>query len=284
MTPTPMMLNVDTIRIYGGIRDSIGISRIGWIDVDSENPSILKSVSAEPVLDIGKDGMFDDNGIILGDILRLSAMDLRMYYIGFQLVEKAKFLAFTGLAISIDGGSSFERYSNVPVIDRTSTHPYISALHSIAKTKNGYRAWISRGDGWQNIRETLYPKYDCWCVDSTDGIRFELDNARKIISPSSKEYRIGRPRASKLAEGDWILYATSDTFEKKYQTHFFTSTDGINFNRQVNKVLPLGVAGSWDSEMICYPAYLKTPSGREYLFYNGNDMGRTGVGYAIRRI
>jgi hypothetical protein len=32
--------------------------------------------------------------------------------------------------------------------------------------------------------------------------------------------------------------------------------------------------------MTCYPARLDTTPGESYLFYNGNDMGRTGVGVA----
>ena len=44
--------------------------------------------------------------MILGDIV--DAPDgLHMFYVGFQRVAKAKFLAFTGLAVSRDGGDTF---------------------------------------------------------------------------------------------------------------------------------------------------------------------------------
>ena len=89
ITPTPILLN-DVIRIYAGFRDDQGISRIGYIDVDIENPSKIRNVSKQPILDIGQDGMFDDNGIILGD-LSWHNDTLRMYYVGFQKVSKAKF-------------------------------------------------------------------------------------------------------------------------------------------------------------------------------------------------
>jgi hypothetical protein len=35
----------------------------------------------------------------------------------------------------------------------------------------------------------------------------------------------------------------------------------------------------WDSQMLCFPYVIETRSGR-YLFYNGNDYGRTGFGVA----
>ena len=99
LTPTPIQLNSSTIRVLCSFRDPQGIGRIGFVDVDSSNPSIIKSISPAPIIDIGEPGSFDDNGVILGDIIRFQN-SYYLYYVGFQLVEKVKFLAFTGLAIS----------------------------------------------------------------------------------------------------------------------------------------------------------------------------------------
>ena len=121
LTPTPLRLNKDVIRIYAGFRDVQGVSRIGFVDVLASDPKTVIKVSQEPCLDIGDDGCFDDNGVILGDVIR-SGNEIRMYYVGFQLVRKAKFLAYTGLAVSKDGGDSFERVSKVPVLDLSLIH------------------------------------------------------------------------------------------------------------------------------------------------------------------
>ena len=40
-------------------------------------------------------------------------------------------------------------------------------------------------------------------------------------------------------------------------------------------------ADGWDSTMTAYPAVVSA-AGRMYLFYNGNDFGRAGFGYAVR--
>ena len=58
------------------------------------------------------------------------------------------------------------------------------------------------------------------------------------------------------------------------------SDDGIEFSANRIVELPVGRIGSWDHEMTCYPARIDTTHGESYLFYNGNDMGRTGVGVA----
>ncbi|MFW8635343.1 hypothetical protein [Cribrihabitans pelagius] len=281
MTPCPWLRDPDTIRLFGGIRDSAGISRIGWVDVDAKDPRRVKAVSPDPVLDLGAPGMFDDNGVILGDVLEVSDDELRLYYVGFQLVEKAKFLAFTGVAISRDRGDSFERWQPTPVIDRCPDGTFIGALHSIAALPDGtYRAWISRGRGWQPLDGRAYPQYDCWTLTSPDGLRFDNAEAVPIIAPGPNEYRIGRPRASLLPDGTWELRATSDTLSKQYESFRFTSPDGVAFTRTADRELPRGAPGAWDSEMTCYPAHCETADGTRYLFYNGNDMGRTGVGVA----
>ncbi|KZY43691.1 hypothetical protein A3731_00925 [Roseovarius sp. HI0049] len=281
MTPCPWLRDDSTIRIFGGMRDAKGISRIGWVDVSADDPTRVKSTSDAPVLDLGSPGMFDDNGLILGDVIEASEEELRLYYVGFQLVEKAKFLAFTGLAVSRDRGDSFHRVRETPVIDRCPEGPFIGALHSIAKLpEGGFRAWISRGHGWERIEDRLYPRYDCWTLTSPDGVTFDNAAAQRIISPAGDEYRIGRPRATRLNDGTWELRATSDTRTKQYAAFRFTSPDGVTFTRTDEVELPPGPSGSWDSEMTCYPSHFVAPDGARYLFYNGNDMGRTGVGLA----
>src|SRR3990167_6130982 len=70
LTPTPFLLNDQIIRVYAGFRDDEGISRIGYVDVDSQDPTKVLSISENPVLDRGRDGCFDDNGVILGDVVR----------------------------------------------------------------------------------------------------------------------------------------------------------------------------------------------------------------------
>ena len=89
LTPTPLLLDENTIRVYVGFRDERGVSRIGYVDVAASNPSKVIGVSPDPVLDVGIPGTFDDNGVILGDIVRFNNR-LYMYYVGFQLVEKVK--------------------------------------------------------------------------------------------------------------------------------------------------------------------------------------------------
>lgn len=278
MTPTPWQLDKNTIRLFGGMRDQQGVSRLGYIDLESENPSIIKKISQEPILDVGLPGTFDDNGIILGDIIRSGDNQIYMYYVGFQLVEKVKFLAFSGLAISSDNGHSFKRYKNTPILDRTDECFYIRAVHSVLLEEGKWRFWCGAGRQWQYFDGLPYPAYGIWYTESSNGLSFP-EKDRIVIEPGETEYRIGRPRVYKALNG-YEMYFTYDTINKEYCSGYAESQDGLKWKRDDSKFPIQRSRTGWDSEMVCYPTLHITPQGKKYLFYSGNGMGRTGVGYA----
>ncbi len=282
MTPTPFQLNENTIRLYGGFRDNEGVSRIGYIDVDSNNPSKLLSVCKTPVLDIGKPGMFDDNGVILGDVIRVGNK-VYMYYVGFQLVKKAKFLAFSGLAISDDNGENFTRYQQTPILDRSHDARTIQAIHSVHydQVKNNFKVWFSRsiGEGWKIINDIPYPAYNIWYIESSNGIDFDKTAPILCIDCSEKEYRIGRPSVYEKNNRFTMLY-TRDFVEKNYLVGMAYSSNGVIWDRKDEDFSLKKSSQGWDSEMLCYPV-LHSFNDKKYMFYSGNDMGRTGVGYAV---
>lgn len=138
LTPTPIVLDNGSLRVYAGFRDDAGVSRIGWADLDPADPTRVIGWSREPALDVGRPGCFDDNGVILGDVV-LTGNRLRMYYVGFQLVAGGKFLAFTGVAESTDGGNSFTRVSDAPCMDRSTEGLYIRAVHAVRQEAGRWR-------------------------------------------------------------------------------------------------------------------------------------------------
>ena len=278
ITPTPYLLNEEVIRIYGGFRDKKGASRIGYIDVDAANPSSIIAVSDKPVLDIGEDGMFDDNGIILGSVINDGAA-IRMYYVGFQLVAKAKFLAFSGLAQSTDGGNTFVRVRNTPILDRFENEKYIRAIHTVIKENGIYRIWYSQGDGWQYINDIPYPKYDIMYTESEDGINIPNGRSIRCVGNEGTEYRIGRPTVFK-DDGIYKMFYTRDNLAKEYRAGYAESADGIHWTRKDNEFTLELSADGWDSDTVCYPVPISA-KGQTYVFYSGNGMGATGVGYAI---
>ena len=276
MTPTPFLLNKDQIRIYGGIRDEDGRSRISYIDVDANDPSTIIYINNTPVIELGKPGTFDDNGMILGSLLETDG-EIKMYYVGFQLVNNVKFLAFSGLAISKDGGNSFTRNSDSPVMDRYKNEIYIRAIHTVLYENNRYKIWYSTGSGWQTIHEKVYPQYYIRYTESADGINI-FNDSKESINVINDEYRIGRPTVFKH-NSLYKMFYTRDTLSKQYSPGYAESADGITWIRKDEEMKLERSSSGWDSEMVCYPAPLFFKN-KCYVFYNGNNMGMSGFGYA----
>ena len=273
LTPTPVVFE-DKIRIYCGFRDKNGVSRIGFVDLDKNDPTKIIRVSDKPALDIGNDGCFDDNGVILGDVV-WHGKELRMYYVGFQLPKKVKFMAFTGLAISYDNGETFIRTQETPILERVENGKFIRAIHTVLFEDDIWKVWFATGNGWEIINGTPYPKYHINYLESNDGVK-DFKNETVCIQNINDEYRIGRPRVYKLGESYFCIY-TKGTIHGEYSPGLAISKDGINWTRQ-DSLLNLGPSEiGWDSETLCYPALFTTNSG-EYAVYNGNNMGEAGFG------
>lgn len=278
LTPTAIQIEDSVIRVYASFRDQSGVGRIGYVDVDADNPKDIIGVSEEPVLDIGSPGMFDDNGMILGDLVHVDD-NLYMYYVGFQIVSKVKFLAYSGLAISRDGGNSFDRFSSTPVMDRCEEAKYIRAIHSVRYENGRFRVWYATGNGWENINGISYPQYDINYIESDDGISFGF--GKKVIQNNEQngEYRIGRPRVYRLGDR-YIMNFTYGTKDGRYVAGQAVSSDGHVWTRDDSGIGIAPSVSGWDSKHLSYPCVIQTNQGRVFMFYNGNDMGVDGFGYA----
>jgi hypothetical protein len=276
LTPTPWRLDDDHIRVYAGFRDAEGVSRIGYVDVRADDPTVIVRVSAEPVLDIGRNGCFDDHGVILGDIV--DAPDgLHMFYVGFQRVAKAKFLAFTGLAVSTDGGNSFRRTQETPILDRAPGRSTIGAVHSVIRECGRWRMWYAVGNDWEHIDGRPFPRYHIRYVETADPRSIpRVDDV--CLLPRGSEYRIGRPRVYRFG-GRHVMYFTRGNVTGEYYPGLAYSDDGIAWERR-DEALGIGLSASgWDSRVICYPALIRQRD-KLLMFYNGNDMGVDGFGVA----
>ncbi|MGN6280379.1 hypothetical protein [Frateuria sp.] len=276
LTPTPVALDDGRIRVYAGFRDAEGVSRIGYVDVRADDPTVVTGVSREPVLDIGRGGCFDDNGMILGDVVQ-GPGGLHLFYVGFQRVARAKFLAFTGLAVSCDGGEHFRRVQETPILDRAPGRSTIAAVHSAHYAAGRWRLWYAAGDDWEPIDGKPFPRYHIRHAE-TASLDVITRSDQVCLRPRGSEYRIGRPRVYRL-DGRYVMYFTRGNRTGEYFPGVAVSDDGLAWERR-DESLGLSLSDSgWDSRTICYPALLPQRD-RLLMFYNGNDMGVDGFGVA----
>lgn len=275
LQPTPLVFD-KKIRFYVGFRDKSGVSRIGFVDVNKDDPREILDVSAKPVLDIGVDGAFDEYGVVPSAVIRVRD-EVYMYYAGYQLGKKVRFLVLSGLAISRDGGDTFERYSQVPVFERTQKELLFRVPHSVIYEDEKFKFWYGGGSHFAQGREKTLPVYDVRYLESPDGIAIP-ENGVDIIKTSNNEYRIGRPYVIKSDEGYSMFYGYSSE-DSPYKLGYAVSRDGISWKRCDEEIgIELSDSG-WDSEMMAYPSIVDI-NNKIFMFYNGNDYGREGFGYA----
>lgn len=277
LTPTPVILEPGLVRVFCGMRDSAGVSRIGWVDVSAEDPAKVERVCTRPALDVGRPGCFDDNGVILGDVL-VEGDDVLMYYVGFQHVARVKFLAFSGLARSSDGGTTFTRVQESPVLDRSPDGLYIRAIHTVLLEPDGSRrAWAAGGSDFPVIDGTPYPAYNTAIVEGSSPTAFD-DRGSVCLPLQGDEYRLGRPRVYRDRFG-YRMFFTVGTLRGTYLPGYAESTDGRTWFRKDEEVGLVPSATGWDSETLCYPSLFEA-GGQTFAVYNGNAMGRDGFGLA----
>src|SRR5206468_6415563 len=63
-----------------------------------------------------------------------------------------------------------------------------------------------------------------------------------------------------------------------YRIGYAESRDGLAWERR-DEEARIAPSSEWDAEMQAYPSVFDH-GGRRYLLYNGNDYGRTGIGWA----
>jgi predicted GH43/DUF377 family glycosyl hydrolase len=276
LQPTPIVIG-EKIRIFAGFRDDAGISRVGWVDVDIENPEKVLGYSQNPALDIGLAGAFDDNGVVPTAIVRRGDA-LYLYYAGYQLVKNVRFIAFTGLAISHDDGLSFQRWRNTPVLERTTDEFLFRAIHTIFWDTDKWKTWYGGGNSFVAGEQKTLPIYDIRYMESADGIAFP-DKGQTVLKNGENEYRVGRPYVVKRGD-KYIMYFGASTPQEPYRLAYAESNDGVNWDRNDSLLDIPYQEGDFDSRMSAYPSVIDY-NNRIYLFYNGNDYGKQGFGLAI---
>jgi hypothetical protein len=276
MLPVADKIGDDLFRIYFSGRDISNRSRIGYIEIDMNKPEKILFLSENPVLDLGKLGCFDDNGVTPTWIVTHDNKKY-LYYFGWNKGSSVRAAEVSGLAISEDGGKTFRRQSAAPVIDRTNDEPYTILVISCILIENGiWRMWYDSADEWTTNE---LPKYNIKYAESTDGIHWQRAGLVSVDYVYPGETRVSR--ASIVKEGGlyrmWHCYAIGSG---GYRMGYAESEDGLKFTRMDDKVGIDVSAEGWDSEMICYP-YVFHHKGKRIMLYCGNGYGKTGFGYAI---
>lgn len=275
--PTPLVRDDEVLRLYVTFCDESTVGRIGWVDVLLDDPSEVVAVSREPVLDIGSPGAFDDNGVLPTAIVPVGD-ELYLYYVGYQLGTHVRYFQFQGLAVSGDGGETFRRALRVPVLDRSDAEPLNRTSAFVTREDGRFRMWYVGGDDWIAVNGRPLPRYNMRYAESADGVSWPSEGRVCLDFADDDEHAFGRPWVFRRDGLHAMIYSIR-TRSKDYRLGFAVSPDGVEWERRDHEVgIDVSETG-WDSEMIGYASVVEHGD-RTYLFYNGNERGRTGFGFA----
>ena len=270
------------LRIYFGTRDGAGRSHTSFIEVDRENPRQVTYVHDSPVLEFGNPGTFDDSGIMPSWLVKHEGRKY-LFYIGWNREVTVSYRLAIGLAISEDGGRTFQKVSEGPICDRAVDEPYFNTAPSVMFEDGRWRMWYVSCTGWERIHDWPEPRYHIKYAESADALHWRKTGI-VCIDYDAAAHAIGRPCVFKDGDSYKMFYSYRGISDyrsdpsQSYRLGYAESADGLTWKKKEGEVIARSETG-WDSEMICY-CFRFESAGKTYLFYNGNGFGKTGFGYA----
>lgn len=252
---------------YSGV-DFFGVGRIGYAE-SVDGIAWVKPI-ADPVLDLGAQGEWDDKGVGQASVIKTGSL-YQMWYFGVDQNDVKQI----GYATSSDG-LSWTKYAGNPVLT-------VGAFGDWDETEVGGPRVI-----FDSVTYHLwYHGYSGTCCDSIgyatspDGVNWTKYAGNPVFGPG--------------APGEWddsFIFFTSvlsdtDELHMWYSVDggtgigYVTSTDGINWTRSLpGPVLTQGDPGEWDENYIFAPMVIEE-HGLYRMWYIGSDANwRSRVGYA----
>ncbi len=278
------------VRIYFSCRpfkddDGQAKSYTTFIDVDRDNLTKIVNISKNPVLPLGDLGTFDEFAVYPTSVIKDNGKVL-LYYAGWSRCKSVPFNTSIGLAVSDDGGTTFNRMGKGPMLSHSFDEPFVISGPKIRKFNDKWFLHYLAGNEWVDGGDKPEIIYKIRMATSDDGVNWSRVN-KNIIE-------------DKLETTE--CQAGPDIFYHKGKYHmYFVYRHALNFRKEVGRGYKIGYAHSedlvnwvrddgnvgihyseegWDSKMHHYP-HVFDLDGKHYMLYNGNDFGKYGFGLAV---
>jgi predicted GH43/DUF377 family glycosyl hydrolase len=278
----------DVIRVYFCSRpapDELGQykSYIAFIELDRRTPTRVVRICNKPVMRLGGCGTFDEFGTNPVSVIRHDNQ-IRAYYAGWTRCESVPFNAAIGIAISNDNGESFERIGEGPVLSYTPDEPFLLGSPRIRRFNGQWYLWYVAGKRWLKTSGRPEPVYKIRLATSSDGVSWRKAGVDLIEDKlGEEECQAGADVIERAGRFHMFYsYRQSQNYKGReggYRIGYAVSEDLVNWKRN-DEVAGMDVsAAGWDSEMVNY-GHVFGLDGETYMIYQGNEMGRAGIGLA----
>ncbi len=279
--PTPLVCD-NFIRVYFSSRPEPTLSLTTFVDLDAADPARILRLNTTPILELGKPGTFDEHGIMPSCAVR-NGSKVFLYYSGWSRGASVPYINSTGLAVSEDGGETFKKISEGPILSKSRRDPYSATSPVVLREEDVWHMWYCSGTSWLEVAGKYEHTYDIKHAQSTDGLDWTPFPGAVIQQRTAAE-AITRPWVIKQADRYhmWFCYRGSHSFrdgEDAYRIGYGHSNDLLQWQREDDQAGIEPSESGWDARMTAYPAVVSA-NGRTVMFYNGNGFGAEGFGYA----
>jgi hypothetical protein len=281
----------DFVRVYFSARAAgpagKPVSRVAFVDLKPDLSGVAR-VPRKTVIPLGGLGCFDEHGIFPMNVLQRGA-EVHAYTCGWSRRVSVPVETAVGLAVSRDGGLTFERRGNGPVLTASLREPCLVGDGHVREIAGALHMWYIFGLGWKRAAERGTPErvYKIGHAVSDDGLRWVKEEGRAIIADRLDADECQALPAVIEIDGRhhmFFCYRQATDFRKNpdrgYRIGHAWSDDLKNWTRDDENPRLEGSPGEWDSDMQCYPNAFHF-GGKVYLLYNGNEFGRRGFGLAV---
>lgn len=271
--PMAYQLNRNEYRIYFSSRNKNNNSSIHYFEIDIRKPFELKHIKTDPVLEKGEYGYFDDNGLYSGPLIE-NDDKLYMFYSGRSNGEDYLFYMNIGLAQSKDGGKSFTRYTDVPILGRSEHDPWLVTAPCVFQVKGQWHMIYTSGT---KIFRNRTSNYDLKLAKSDDFFYWQ-QTGDMVIPLEEGESNISTPTIYKHHDTYHLWFSVKPQVGE-YRIGYATSIDGLHWSRDDSRLGLKTSKSGFDSESLSYPSVFQHGD-YLYMVYSGNRNGRDGCGLA----
>ncbi|WP_117190686.1 glucosyl hydrolase [Rhizobium terrae] len=263
----------DRIRVFAAFWDAEQVGRIGYVDFSRQDPSKVIGFSEKPVLDVGIPGAFDEHGVTPMSVVAYAG-ELRLYYAGWQRSPTVRYFLFTGLASSRDGGETFTRYADTPVLDRVPDHHLVRT--GFFDHQDGlWKAWIAQSDGMIDVQGKPTPTYSLSYTQSDDGISWPKKAMPCFKQGEDGIFGFGRSAMWRDDHGYHVMLSVRRL--NGYRIEYARSSNGIDWSAPDDSGYGLSPEDTNTGEReTMFPSVIKV-DGEMYVFYNGDRFGEAGI-------
>lgn len=286
--PTPFVRDDATLRVYFATRpprnaDLQYVAYPGYVDLARDDLTRVLNIAPEPLLPLGGPGAFDEFGIMPSAAVR-NGDAVFLYYTGWSRMASVPYTTAIGLAVSGDGGETFEKLGEGPVLGLTLNEPYLINSPTVRIVEGVWHMWYMTGLGWLPNDGKPEAVFRIAHATSSDGVAWQRDGC--TIIPPRSENECQDLFLPFVLDGRWHAifgYRHALGFRTDpaamYRLGYAASDDLINWTRDDAQAgIDVSAAG-WDAQMLCSSQAIEL-DGRIVLLYCGNTFGREGFGIA----